>query len=63
MTSLSPPPVPVVNRYVREETVPMKKTDKGAESGYVGRLPEVDRSGGGHGGYVGGGGYGGGGQE
>nr|GFA32236.1 hypothetical protein [Tanacetum cinerariifolium] len=42
------------NRYVREETVPIKKTDKAAEDGYVGRLPEV---------VGGGGGYGGGGQR
>nr|GEW89823.1 CASP-like protein 4A3 [Tanacetum cinerariifolium] len=39
-SSSSPPPVPVVNRYVREETVPIKKTDKAAEDVYVGRLPE-----------------------
>ncbi|GJR71925.1 CASP-like protein 4A3 [Tanacetum coccineum] len=42
-----PPPVPVVNRYVKEETVPIKKTDKAAEDGYVGRLPEVVGGGGG----------------
>lgn len=42
----------------------MKKTDKAAEDGYVGRLPEFDRSGAGHGGGGGGGGgYGGGGQR
>ncbi|GJY87096.1 CASP-like protein 4A3 [Tanacetum coccineum] len=36
-----------VSRYVREESVPIKKTDKAAEDGYVGRLPEVVVGGGG----------------
>lgn len=30
----SPVPVPVVNRYVREETVPIKLSDHGAQRGY-----------------------------
>ncbi|GJU98500.1 hypothetical protein Tco_1327771 [Tanacetum coccineum] len=47
VTSSPPPPVHVVNRYVREESVPIKKTDKAAEDGYVGRLPEVVVGGGG----------------
>lgn len=45
-------PVPVVNRYIREETVPIRKTDKAPQDGFVGRLPEVV----GGGGHVGGGG-------
>ncbi|GKD65358.1 CASP-like protein 4A3, partial [Tanacetum coccineum] len=49
VTSSPSPPVHVVNRYVREETVPIKKTDKAAEDGYVGRLPEVVVVGGGYG--------------
>ncbi|GJY27811.1 hypothetical protein Tco_0403578 [Tanacetum coccineum] len=47
VTSSPPPPVHVVNRYVREESVPIKKTDKAAEDGYVGRLLEVVVGGGG----------------
>nr|GEX81263.1 hypothetical protein [Tanacetum cinerariifolium] len=41
MSSSSSPLVHVVNRYVREETVPIKKSDKAVEDGYVGRLPKV----------------------
>ncbi|GJW93953.1 hypothetical protein Tco_0173625 [Tanacetum coccineum] len=39
--TLSPPSVPVVSIYVKEETVPIKKTDKATKDGHVGRLPEV----------------------
>nr|GEY91578.1 hypothetical protein [Tanacetum cinerariifolium] len=40
------------------ESLSMKKTDEGVEDGYLGRLQEVNRSGGGHSVDVGGGGHG-----
>ncbi|KAK1432784.1 hypothetical protein QVD17_09684 [Tagetes erecta] len=43
----SPKPVPMVNRYVRDETAPIKKTDLGAQDGFVIRPPEDARTGGG----------------
>ncbi|KAL4581627.1 hypothetical protein LXL04_006151 [Taraxacum kok-saghyz] len=43
----SPAPVTTMNRYVREETVPIKKAEHGAQDGYVGRPPEEARTGGG----------------
>lgn len=43
----SPLPVPMVNRYVRDETMPIKKADQGAQDGYVRRSAEEARPGGG----------------
>ncbi|XP_024977435.1 CASP-like protein 4A1 isoform X2 [Cynara cardunculus var. scolymus] len=43
----SPAPVPTVNRYVRDETMSIKKTDHGAKDGYVGRPVEEAQTGGG----------------
>lgn len=43
----SPAPVPMVNRYVRDETVPIKKAEQAAQEGYVGRPTEEARTGGG----------------
>ncbi|KAI3726027.1 hypothetical protein L1987_65824 [Smallanthus sonchifolius] len=43
----SPTPVPMVNRYVREETAPIKKTDLAAQDGFVRRPAEEARTGGG----------------
>ncbi|XP_071731106.1 CASP-like protein 4A3 [Rutidosis leptorrhynchoides] len=41
----SPRPVPVVNRYVRDETVPIKKSEYVAQDGYVRKpAPEEGRS-------------------
>lgn len=42
-----PAPVPTVNRYVRDETVPIKKMEYGAKDGYVGRPAEEAQTGGG----------------
>ncbi|CAH1420672.1 unnamed protein product [Lactuca virosa] len=44
----SPAPVSTVNRYVREETVPIKKAERGAQDGYVGKPPEEPRTSGGN---------------
>ncbi|KAJ0535758.1 putative casparian strip membrane protein [Helianthus annuus] len=52
----SPTPVPMVNRYVREETPTVTKADYGARDGFVRRPEEEVRAGGGG---VGGGGGGG----
>ncbi|KAJ9562527.1 hypothetical protein OSB04_007687 [Centaurea solstitialis] len=51
LPDLSSAPVPVVNRYVREEAVSVTKTDHSAKDGYVVRPPVVEegRTGGGGG--------------
>ncbi|GKB80465.1 hypothetical protein Tco_0947360 [Tanacetum coccineum] len=49
-------------RYIREENLPMKKTNEGVEDGYLRRSPKVDLIGGGHILDGGGGGHGAGSQ-